>query len=342
MKRLLIIKIGAIGDVVMALPIITAIRKEYPSCQIDWICSETISPILEIVDDKYLTVYKVNDKKLFTGTIIEKMQQLLSIWKRVGLRRYDRVVIPNYDWRYRLISLPVISPEKLINSNKKRPCPIKGRHRSSENVRMSLGLKDNGPIDKWPEYPTFKLGQCTNVEILNLSQNAYLTLIGLAPGGAKNLLRDDGLRRWPIENYVSLAKKLIEDKFKVILIGGPADQWILPHFKDLEVINFVGKTSLIDLLQLLRVCKLLITHDCGPLHLADLVGTPSVSIFGPTDPHWFIPIAAQSNYLWGGAKLACRPCYDDNSYAKCSDNLCMKEIVPETVLQIGIEILKSI
>jgi heptosyltransferase-2 len=157
--------------------------------------------------------------------------------------------------------------------------------------------------------------------------------VALAPGGAKNILRDDALRRWPIGHYVRLAELLLKEGKEVLLTGGPSDDWVRESFKDLKARDLVGRTDLTDLVALYGQCQVVVTHDSGPMHLAALAGTPVVGLFGPTRPDEKVPPDGPIHVLWGGEHLTCRPCYDGKNYADCLNNECMKSIGPERVLQ---------
>ncbi|HEX2957202.1 MAG TPA: glycosyltransferase family 9 protein [Chitinispirillaceae bacterium] len=320
-KRILVIKLGAIGDVIMATPLLSAIWKEHPECHIDWVCGKPPMPVLKMVNNPRLNIILGDEKKLKEGSPFEKIKEMLSIWRRLGLRKYDRIITPYYDFRYKLLTFWVRSDERFsYNKKHKRPCPIHGRHRSSEFVRLAMGLPDSGPDSQWPQYPQIKIPDL-HEEFDSAIRTLKKPLICIAPGGAKNIRRDDFIRRWPVEHYVEFTQMAIQRGFTVIISGGPTDAWVLPYFEKLTVINMVGKTDISQLAALYAKMGAVVTHDSGPLHLADLVGTPVVSIFGPTDPYWSIPIKARSEMLWGGSHLPCRPCYDDHAYANCTDNL---------------------
>ncbi|HZY61781.1 MAG TPA: glycosyltransferase family 9 protein, partial [Edaphobacter sp.] len=154
----------------------------------------------------------------------------------------------------------------------------------------------------------------------------------LVPAGAKNLMRDDALRRWPIENYVSLASYLIERGFEVILAGGPGDTWAVASFAELAVTNLTGQLTLPEMLSLLDSSDVVVTHDTGPLHMAGITNAGIVSIFGPTNPRGRLPQRANTVALWGGEGFACRPCYDGRDYAPCLHNGCMHQVTVEMVI----------
>jgi heptosyltransferase II len=157
--------------------------------------------------------------------------------------------------------------------------------------------------------------------------------IALAPGGAKNLLRDNPLRRWPLESYVALAGALLQRDWQVVLTGGPADRWVSEAFAELPVANVIGQTNIPELLALYVDCDAVVSHDTGPLHLAGLTPCRLIGLFGPTSPWMFMPRRRGAVALWGGEGLACRPCYDGRDYPACSFNGCMQSISPGRVIE---------
>jgi len=133
------------------------------------------------------------------------------------------------------------------------------------------------------------------------------------------------LRRWPVERYAELAKKIIEDGHSVVLVGGKDDAWVLPHFRDIDVLNLIGKTSLKELLPIFDACQLIVSHDTGPLHMATLTKTPILALFGPTYASAVVPLERVSLCaLEAIGSVACAPCYDGQNYASCDDPICMK------------------
>jgi heptosyltransferase-2 len=202
---------------------------------------------------------------------------------------------------------------------------LPGRHHTDEYFRILSGHTD----DVAPQ-------QLAPVLAVGLPQSPVASTgkphIVIVPAGAKNLLRDDALRRWPIENYVAVADALLKLGAEVVLAGGPDDQWATPHFAHLAVTNVIGQHKLPETLALLDSAVLTITHDTGPLHLAGITRTALIGIFGPTDPRGRLPQRENTVALWGGEGFACRPCYDGRDYAPCTNNACMAQITPAMVL----------
>jgi len=153
-------------------------------------------------------------------------------------------------------------------------------------------------------------------------------VIGLAPGGARNVLADDALRRWPIRRYRELVRRLRIDGHRVVIVGGSGDGWVRDEIGAVDgVVDAVGRTTLTELVGVLGACDVVVTHDSGPMHLALAAGTPLVALFGPTNPAERIPRAAEAvTVLHGGAELPCRPCYDGRTYAACDTRECLHQI----------------
>ena len=156
----------------------------------------------------------------------------------------------------------------------------------------------------------------------------------VAPGGAKNALADDHLRRWPVENYARLISLLKERGAVVIVTGAETDAWVLPHFKGLAFENLIGRQGILELIETLKSADWLITHDSGPMHLAKLAGCRVIALFGPTNPHEKVSPREKIHVLWGGEDLPCRPCYNGKRYADCPYPTCLAQITPEQILRV--------
>ena len=332
------VKIGAIGDVIMALPILEAVFEKAPHAEVTWLCGKTVEPLLRRFE-KIKELVVVDEEKLLKGSLVQRLSALIKIWLRLLGRRFDLVVTGNADWRYRLLSASVmVKTRRSFDRNQKRPWPIAGRFFGNEYARLITNIDDGGaptfkiPEVKWPLSPALdkKIGNRKGIK-----------LIAIAPGGARNVLRDNALKRWPLENYRELAGLLLKSECKVVLVGAPSDEWTVPAFEGMDVVHLVGQTNIVNLVGLLGSCDLVITHDSGPMHVAVLAGTPLVALFGPTDPRWFIDDTRKSTrVLWGGENLACRPCYDGKNFAPCTDNLCLKSISAGQVYTVAKEMLQ--
>ncbi len=316
-RRALIVKFGAIGDVVMAIPAAFLLHQQ--GFAIDWICGAEVEPVLGLYP--WIQTLVADDRTLMTGGIASRFGVLLSLWRLTWLKQYDLCATLYYDSRYRLITLPVRARRKLVLSQTDRHRQLlAGRHHTDEYARILLGWPDEERPHSLAPIPVERL------QIAPRLQRTDRPRIILVPGGARNMLRDDALRRWPAENYVALARALIACDYEVILVGGPDDRWSIPFFQEVEVTDCIGQLSLVETIGLMDTADVTVTHDTGPLHLAGITSSGIVAIFGPTDPHSRLPQRPGAVALWGGEHFACRPCYDGRDYAPCRHNGCVREV----------------
>jgi heptosyltransferase-2 len=333
MPSLLIFKLGAIGDVIMAIPAARLMHEE--GYQVDWICGTTVAPLLRLFP--WINIIAVDEAALLRGTLFSRSSQVLRLWRRIALRRYDLCVTLYYDARLRLLTLPSASVVRVCLSFQNRTRQLlPGRHHTDEFARILLRRVDG----ERPRHLAPLLLSSTHPQLPAnpLPRTSKVTRVVIFPAGARNVLRDDALRRWPIESYVAVVKALTQLGYEVVLAGGHEDGWASASFRELSVVNLIGVLSLPETLSVLVSSDLVVTHDTGPLHLAGITSVALVAIFGPTDPHSRLPQRPNAVALWGGSGFACRPCYDGRDFAPCSNNGCMQSVSPAMVLE-QIEIL---
>jgi len=323
MKRVLIVKMGAIGDVVMAIPAACALHRE--GYAVDWVCSGSIAPVLRLYP--WINAIEANERALLRGGAAERVRAMAGVWRTLAGRRYDLCATLYYDTRYAMLSWPARATRRIQMSWSDRNLSVlSGRHYTDEYARILLGRAD----DERPQQ--MAPIRVENLEEPKLRRSNGRPRIAMVPGGARNMLRDNPLRRWPVEQYVSTAKALISRGCEVVLVGGPEDTWVSEPFSGIGVVDAIGRCSLIETLALLNSAEVTVTHDTGPLHLAGITSTAIVAIFGPTRPHSFMPQRENCVALWGGEGFACRPCYDGRDFAPCSHNGCVRQVTEAMVL----------
>jgi len=164
---------------------------------------------------------------------------------------------------------------------------------------------------------------------------------------AKEFLREHGLRtgaplvllcpgsinsrakRWPADRYAAVADHFAEAGATVVLIGSPGEMEVANEVS-LRTINkpviMTGKTSVAEVTAIISVADVLITNDTGPAHIGSAVGTPTLVIFGPTNPLTTRPFAPNADII--RQKPDCAPCM----LRDCPiDHRCMTAISPEEV-----------
>jgi heptosyltransferase-2 len=322
-RRVLIIKFGAIGDVVMAIPAVHALHLA--GAKVDWVCGPAVAPLLECYP--WIRTIVVDDRAILKGSAAERVRELFGLWWAVGWVKYDLCATLYYDSRYRIVTIPVRSERRILLSRGQRGRKlVAARHHCDEYARILLEEADScRPESRMPLRPE-RLPEC------GLPARRAAVRVGIVPGGASNMMRQQTLRRWPVARYAALARELLGRGYEVVLIGGPEDAWVRPEFSGLGVIDSIGILSLPEVIAACDTCDVVVSHDTGPMHLAGLSRAALLGLFGPTDPGNFLPRREGVRGIWGGEGFACRPCYDGRDFAPCLDNGCMQQITTRMVL----------
>ena len=314
MNNVLVIKIGAIGDVVLSLPILSTFKDS----SITWVVGKETAPLLEATG-KVNSIIIVDEYKLLHGSIFAKLAEVLKVWKKIFFQRFNLVITAHRDPRYRLLSLVCFKKQHRFFQKNQNGFPLRGVFHSLEYLQLAT---DN-PLNqvKWPS--------------LILPQVVYPKkhpLIVFFPGGDR---LDPGkkLRIWPISHYVKCVELLQSYQCQCALIGLGSDKELISFFNKDFILNYIGSTTVLQVLSLLKQCFCLITHDSGALHLGRLVGCRVCGIFGPTSPQDFAWPSENEIAVCGKDPLECRPCYNGKGFAKCTHQSCMKQVSAETVVE---------
>ena len=334
--RYLIVKLAALGDVAMASTLPGAIRSRHPGARITWLCGSRVAGLVGLIPgvDEVLVVDEV---ALLRGSFLERLGALLAAWRQLAGRRFDVTALGHADRRYRALLLTARTgrTRALEHDPSSGMLPIPGRYHGDEYVRLLDERPSRGPIVGHNPLPDLR-------PHLPARRDPSTVGVVLVPGGTRNLLRESALRRWPVERYREVAVKLRIAGFPVTLIGDDGDAWVRPYFDGVDVFDEVGANDLLEVMGVLAGASLVVTHDTGPLHLARLVRAPLLALFGPTSPSQFVLEGDATTVLWGGASLACRPCYDGREFAACANNLCMKDIPTSAVIDRALAMLTAV
>jgi heptosyltransferase-2 len=317
-----------IGDVILALPAIESLKKNFPQAEIwlaasDWVkdlfASEDsppkIIPLGRLTHWKTLraTVNKLKESEFDIGLLMTNsfasalLFYLAGIPERWGYRR---------DGRGLLLSKGILRKE-----------PSEAVH----HVHYYLGLLESlGLPTASPEIHLNLTGEekdRARQELAALDVDLKKPLVILNPGAAYG-----PAKRWPSARFAELAGILQRRKNAEILITGSPDEATLAESVAAALParpkNLAGKTSLRRLLGVISQSALFVTNDTGPMHMANALRVPVVAMFGPTDPKITGPLHQPSAIL--RKDVPCWPCF----YKSCPyDHRCMTNISPEEAYQ---------
>ena len=134
-------------------------------------------------------------------------------------------------------------------------------------------------------------------------------------------------KQWDTTNFAAVIQQIahLAPDVRIVLTGSSNALALVEALPtSLPIINFVGKTSILQLGALLERCEVCLTCDSGPMHIAAAVGTPTVALFGPTDPVRHRPYSNGHEVV--EKSVSCRPCYKRTCQRQDTPHLCMKEI----------------
>lgn len=322
-ERLLIVLLGAIGDVVRALPLAQRLRAAWPDTQIAWAVEPPAAPILQehpSLDQVirferpagiaafllFLRAVRRSAPDLALDLQSHFKSGLTSWYSGAGVRiGFHRRNSREGNW---LFNTEQITPVEEFSSKVQQFLRF-ADHLGVPAAPISFGLRL--AADEWARVDSLLAGVDERFAVLWVGST------------------------WPSRYWFPvptalLCRGLRERGLRVVLIGGPADRSFAQAVLDAgagEVINLVGHTSLRDVIGLLARATLGVGPDSGPMHIAAAVGTPVVSLWGATSP------ARSAPYGWGHlivrADAPCAPCY----LRRCPiGRLCMESITPEAVL----------
>jgi lipopolysaccharide heptosyltransferase II len=348
-KRILVLRMDLIGDLVLSLPVVRSLKRTYPDAEIDLLAIPSSSKV--VMNDPDLTEVITYDPNIWRRPkALFNRQNWREAWAlrgRLQARHYDLAVSVFGSWA---AILAVLSGAQRRVGFGRESYPgfmtdsVAGAHwNKSDHLHevdycLKLLQAAGATITSDDRIPRLHVSAQAQQEI-----DEMLLQQGIQPNGpiiACHVSSNNGQsKRWPIPYWVKLIDWLIcEDSMTVVLTGARDD---LPFIETIlsrtheQPVNMAGKTSLTQLAALLERANLVITGDSGPMHIAAAVGTPLIAIHGPTDPAKSGPVSPHATVL--RSDIWCSPCYTARGEpANCRffTTQCMKNITPEQVLAI--------
>jgi lipopolysaccharide heptosyltransferase II len=348
-RRILVLRMDLIGDLVLSLPVIRLLKKTYPEAEIDLLALPSSAKIIEHDPDiANVITYDPNiwrrPKALLQG---KNWREARALRHRLQHRQYDLAVSVFGPWAAILAVLS--GAKRRVGFGKESYIgfmtdSVPGAHWTTGDhlhevdyclkLAQAVGAKPE-PNDR---VPTLFVTPQASMEAEQLLQQAGVQFD--KPIIACHVSSNNGQsKRWPIPYWAKLIDQLIhEDGTNVILTGASGDLPLIETIQQRtheQPINLAGKTSLAQLAAILKRADLAITGDSGPMHIAAAVGTPLIAIHGPTNPAMSGPISPKATVLH--SDIWCSPCYTaKGGPADCRffTTQCMKDITPEQVLRV--------
>jgi len=319
MRRILVMRFRALGDVLLATPMLRALKRRWPEAQLDYLVEDGLAPLLEGSRDlDHLLAWPRNARVRWLNDIR---------WAfRLRRRRYDLVIDMHGNGTSVLFTALSGAPLRIGYR-------FRGRH-FFYNRKVDRGW----PRDLPPEYEPrrhFRLIESLGIEAgdlqLSLPGRSATDLLGvpdrrrvlLAPGATWSA------KRWPASHYAKLAKSLLGEGFHVFLMGSASEQELIERIALDSGATLLPKTRIAGMLDAIASADLLVSTDSGVRHVAVALGTPSLAIFGPSDPKVWSPADPRHPII--RKMTECMPC----GLTECplEGHPCMNDLEPESVLE---------
>jgi len=354
-KKILFVKLSEMGSIILAHPLISQAAADCPGAKIFFLTFEKNRYIFDLLKslprenvltireslfhlfilDSFKAVARLRRERIDLAFDLELFSRCTAILaylsaakKRVGFFRYD------FEGLYRGDLLThKVQYNPLIHTAKSF---------------MSLWEVINLPCKKSPELSrnlseirlqaprvevNSKARQQMKERLRGLGVNDDSSVFLINPGEGRLPLRE-----WPLENYIKVANRILQDEKNFLVVAGMEDY---SRKKDLFIsilnskrcIDLVNKTSLDELMALFDIAKALIANDCGLAHLASLTAVKKFIFFGPESPRLYLPLGGNSCVFY--SHMPCSPCFSALNHRKssCKDNMCLKAISCEEVIR---------
>ena len=337
-QNILVIKISAIGDVILSIPSLRAIRQKFPKANIKVMVGLKARNSLKgcpYINDIIVCDFEGKDKGLFG------LLRLAAILRR---HHFDIVMDLQNNRKSHLLSFLSFSPLRfgykngklsfLLNRGIKDTKGPLGPIEHQFRVLNSIGASsDDKHLELWPskEDEVWARGFLDSNWI-----GTTQLLIGINMGASERW----ATKRWPVSNIAKLCDELAKKfRARVIITGIRKDIKTAKKLSDMtksKPIIACGKTNITQLAALMKHCKVFITGDSAPIHVATAIGVPFVALFGPTDPKRHL--VSFENGIVLKKDLRCSPCYK----SRCLLNYrCMKRINVDEVVGAVRKMLES-
>jgi len=314
-----------VGDAVMTLPALRAIRKAMPGRKISLLVRPSVAPLFE--KDPNI------DEIITYGAEYRGILGRLRLARLLRKKGFGIAILLQNAFDAAVIALLARIPERVGYGRDgrgfllTRPVRFKGQDRRMHHIDYYLEMLRQAGIEAVPSTPWVYLSLQERLKARETLKGLRRPLVGIAPGATYG-----SSKRWPPERFARVSEKVIRELGGGIVVFGSeaeagAGAEILSAIPSGGAVSMAGKTGLRLLASLIAECDILLTNDSGPMHIAYAVGTPLVAIFGSTEPALTGPPPAGGEVV--RKPLPCSPCFE----RECGEGAlkCMEAVGPDEV-----------
>lgn len=306
-KNILVLNFGQLGDVIMSLPALHAIREKFPTAKITVMGGKAVAEIVKLsgFSDELIIVDRV---KLRDSPRIWSIKQIFKIIGDVRGRKFDFVIDIHSLPETNLLGFISGAKKRLYGNRESRsldslakfpvkpPKEDKSKHLADRylDILTALGIENPKRFVQISPQPK-EIEEIKQIfQSLGVSENK--TLVGLFLGAGHPS------RRWKLDNFVDLAKNLVKNEtLQVLVFLGPEEADLLDEVKTKfpkEAI-IINKLTLLQLFAALSFLKVLVSNDTGPMHLGAIAGASIVLVLDKNAPTTYLPLTEKIEIVTG-------------------------------------------
>lgn len=328
-RNILIRGTNWIGDAIMTLPAVSAIRNTFPQAQISVLAKPWVAEIFKLCKDVD-EVIEFQSPGVHSG-IAGKVR----LAKELRTRRFDAAVLLQNAIEAAIITWLADIPVRcgynsdargfLLTHSVQRTEGIRKVHQIHYYLEMvkALGCQSAAANVYLEPGKDFEVLAERLLGEHDIGKDSFI--VGLAPGATYG-----PAKRWFPERFAAVADRLIEDlSAQALLFGSSEDRKtadIVEQHAHHKMINLAGKTNLKEAIAVISRCSLFISNDSGLMHIAGALNIPTVAIFGSTNPVTTSPVGNRSAVIYKGA--SCSPCLKETcpTDLRCMDIISVEEV----------------
>jgi heptosyltransferase-1 len=342
-KKVLIIRLSALGDVIFNLPLANILQKN--GYEVHWITSEKGFDIINnnpLVDKAILAPMEKWKKHNFFTNFFE----YIKIIRFLRSQKYDIAIDTQLLLKSAVWTAFCGAKRRIVSKSAREFANFAGNevieelsydyktHATKRYLKFSehLGLKSDEIIAKLPPSTQKSIDK---INELTKDLDNSKPIIGIAPATTWTT------KHWNKDNWKRLIKE-IEKDYTLVFTGTKKDQDLIKYISEDNHLSLAGKTNLLELAEFFKRCDLVISLDSGSTHLAWACEKPKIiSIFCSTPAGFYAPCGTDDKYIALSGNLSCQPCHGKVCCLKENINACTNHPSVQDVLSAVNKLLKN-
>ena len=292
-ERILVVRLSALGDVIRTLPLLPPLRQRFPDAALHWLTEPSGAAVLHpqrLLSQVLVFPRPGLSRALGSGRLWSAGREILAFVRRLRAARFDLVLDAQGTFKSAVLAGASGAPHRIGYARPGAREYLPGAMTQTvavppepfSRVRKALALLGPLGADATLADAGLPLDEEAAAALRRAGFVAQRPLVVLVPGSS----RRQAWKRWPADRFGALAAALQDEGVAVRVAWGPGEE---PLVRDIEAAARIPglalpPTSIAELAEVLRQASLVVGNDSGTLHLAALVGTPVVGLYGATDP----------------------------------------------------------